>query len=403
MKMKRLIIILIFIFLTTGCWNYRELNEMAIVGSFGIDYNEKNEMFVVSAQIFNAKKTSTGGPSVSGDSSPVTVYEAEAKTVHEALRKITYKSPKKLYIGHLDIVIFGENFVRRGFINGVDFLFRDDESRKDFDILITKDVKASDILKVLTSSITIPSISVKNNINSNSTYKGTIVSISFDEFLSNYYTQGHEPTLPVITISGNVKESESIDSIKLSTPKTELVLNGMGVFKEDKLIGYLTEEESLGYTFTVSKIQNTVISFKCDDKNYGSMEIIDYKSKIGGEIKKEKPIIEINITAKGIISEYNCQLDLKDPKNIEKVSEMASNRIKEIVESVVSASQKKYNSDIFGFGEIFFRNNYKYWQKISKDWDNMFPNLEYKVNVDVELSNKGSIITSTKGGEKIGR
>lgn len=403
--MKKIFFILIpLVLLTTGCWNYRELNEMAIVGALGIDYDEEKDMFITTAQIFNAKKTSTDSASSSSGQSPITVYKSEGKTVHESLRNMIYESPKKLYIGHLDIIIFGESYAKKGFISGGDFLFRDNESRQDFNMLMVENGKASDVLKILTPLIPVPSISVKKTILSNSKFKGTSSQLTYDRLLSNYYTQGINPVIPIISIKGDPKEAETDEITKESTPSTKLVINTIGVFKEDKYVGSLNEEESFGYNLITDNIKGNVTSFKCDDKNnYASIEITKTKSKIAGKIKNNKPSVKVNITVEGGISEYNCKLNLKLPKNIKKVEDMVKKHLESIVKKTIETAQKKYNSDIFGFGEGFLRNNYKYWKKEGKNWYKLFPDLDYKVSIDVNISKKGSVITSTKGGKKLGR
>ena len=54
MKKFVLIIITLFILLiSSGCYNYKEINDMAIVSSIGIDKDNKNDKYTVSAQIMN--------------------------------------------------------------------------------------------------------------------------------------------------------------------------------------------------------------------------------------------------------------------------------------------------------------------------------------------------------------
>ena len=58
MKKFVLIIITLFILLiSSGCYNYKEINDMAIVSSIGIDKDNKNDKYIVSAQIMNSKES----------------------------------------------------------------------------------------------------------------------------------------------------------------------------------------------------------------------------------------------------------------------------------------------------------------------------------------------------------
>ena len=54
--MKRLLISLIIILLFSGCQNYEEINNYAIVSGISIDKAENNDLYKVGIQIMNAKK-----------------------------------------------------------------------------------------------------------------------------------------------------------------------------------------------------------------------------------------------------------------------------------------------------------------------------------------------------------
>lgn len=396
----RYLIVLLSIFLLSGCWNYRELNDMSIAGSIGIDYDVENNLFDVSVQVFKAKKSGSDNAGSSSDESPVVLYEEKGKTVHEALRNAVKEAPKKLYIGHLDLIVFGEDLAKTHFFESLDFLFRDVESRKDFNIILAKGGTAKDVLKVLTPLETNPSTSMMQTLIANSTFKGTAPTVSFDEALAYIYNEGIELTLPTVEIVGDTKKSDEADSIAKIDPKTALVFNSVAVFKNNKLIGYLNEEESLGFSIITGQIGSSVIPFPCDDSgNYASFEIIKMKS--GATVKKDGDQIksEIAISAKASLSEINCAIDLTDDKEYKRIEEMANKATEQIVQKALNKVMKEYKSDIFGFGDQLFRTEYQYWKTIKPDWDSKFPEIETSIKTKITLFTKGSTTTSTtKGG-----
>lgn len=398
-KVFLLMILLSLLFLTSGCWDYRELNTMAIVGSIGIDYNEKDELFKVSAQVFNAKKTSNSSAGTSDDKSPITFYENEAKTVHEALRGMLIEAPKKLYIGHLEMIVFGEKLAQEHFLEALDFLLRDAESRKDFLLFVTKDCDASDILKALTPLEGTPSTSISNTLVSNSTYYGKTVMITYDEALSAVYGTGREVVLPVLKIEGNLKKSEEPESVSGTTQKAEIFVEGAGIFKNNRLIGFLTPEETRGYNFIVGDMEKSVISFPCDDEgNYAAMEFIRIKSGSKTEIKDKQVKAAIEITGEAVISEVNCKIKLTDSQNIKELEKKMNKKIASTVQKTLDTVMQKYNSDIFGFGNKTYRIDYDFWKKSKDKWDELFPQIETKINSKVNIKNKGSVTSSAKEG-----
>ena len=106
------IIILFIIFIFTGCYNYKELNEIAIVSSIAID--KKDDKYLVNAQVMNAK------PSQESDSTQVIVYNSTGNTINEALRNMIMKSSRKLYGGHLSKLVVSEEVAKEGIINVLD-------------------------------------------------------------------------------------------------------------------------------------------------------------------------------------------------------------------------------------------------------------------------------------------
>ena len=156
--MKKIFVVVFTLFillLSSGCYNYKEINEMAIVSSIGIDKDDKNDKYIVSAQIMNSKE------SEDSEDSQIIVYTKEGDTIHEALRNVTLESPRKLYGNHLSKIVLSEEVAKEGIDNVLDTFNRLSEVRNEFIITVVKDNKASDVLKVLTSTETIPAEYVK--------------------------------------------------------------------------------------------------------------------------------------------------------------------------------------------------------------------------------------------------
>ena len=57
MKIKNKLCLLLIIFMLTGCYNYRELNDLAITTAFGIDKDENG--YKMTFQVVNTKKSSS--------------------------------------------------------------------------------------------------------------------------------------------------------------------------------------------------------------------------------------------------------------------------------------------------------------------------------------------------------
>lgn len=382
MKKFVLIIITLFILLiSSGCYNYKEINDMAIVSSIGIDKDNKKDKYIVSAQIMNSKE------SENSEDSQITVYTKEGDTVHEALRNITLKSPRKLYGNHLSKIVLSEEVAKEGIDNILDTFNRVTEVRNEFIITIVKEDKASDVLKVLTTTESIPAEYVKLSLKIADKTSGLTYATKLDEFISLYLKKGIDPVVPVLKIDKKEKKGTTINNITTTNPISKIVIEDLAVTNKGKLETYLKNEEVIGYNFLRNQIQKMIIPVKCDDENnYASISILKNKTKSSAEKKDNKYIINFNINSEAIITEYNCRKDLTDEKVIKKLEKDTEKKIKRYIKKSLN-KQKETKGKFLGLERIIYLDYPKY-----KNED-----YSVKYNVNVNLVRKGEIRNSVKG------
>ena len=382
MKKFVLIVTTLFILLiSSGCYNYKEINNMAIVSSIGIDKDNKKDKYIVSAQIMNSKE------SENSEDSQITVYTKEGDTVHEALRNITLKSPRKLYGNHLSKIVLSEEVAKEGIDNILDTFNRVTEVRNEFIITIVKEDKASDVLKVLTTTESIPAEYVKLSLKIADETSGLTYATKLDEFISLYLKKGIDPVVPVLKIDKKEKKGTTINNITTTNPISKIVIEDLAVTNKGKLETYLKNEEIIGYNFLRNQIQKMIIPVKCDDENnYASISILKNKTKSSAEKKDNKYIINFNINSEAIITEYNCKKDLTDEKVIKELEKDTEKKIKRYIKKSLN-KQKETKGKFLGLERIIYLDYPKY-----KNED-----YSVKYNVNVNLVRKGEIRNSIKG------
>ena len=112
------IFLLILSLLLCGCGNYSELNKLSIVTAVALDKND--DKYEVSFLIANSPKAQTS--SKEGEAK-TTVYSGTGKTIPEAAQSIDQISPKKLYFGHINVVVISEDIVKKMTTNYKSFNF----------------------------------------------------------------------------------------------------------------------------------------------------------------------------------------------------------------------------------------------------------------------------------------
>ena len=386
MKNFKLLILLLPIFFFTGCFNYHELNQLAITSAIGIDKDDDG--YRVTIQVLNTQKT--GSESNSSIDQPKFInYTTVDKNLQEALRKVLLESSKRIYASHLQILVIGSELAEDGIYNILDLFFRNSESRKQFYVLVAKDSKAEDLLSIVTSLETQNSKNIRDSLLIDSRYLGVGEVVTFEQLLDNYINSNKEIVLPTFEIIGDVKKGDSIENVAESDPEVTIKSSTLAVFKDDKMLGYLEQKDSIALGFVRGKIKNTILSYECSKDKYVVAEIIDTKTDV--EMLTDPLKAKINITGRLNINEVVCDLDLEDAEVISDIEKNLEQELENSIDHLIRTTIENYNTDVFGFKDILYKSNPKYFQNIKDRWyDDIFPNLDYEIDVNFDLLEKGN-------------
>jgi len=381
--------------LLCGCWNYRELNEFSIVTGMAIDF--KDNEYEVSLLFSNLKKSS-------GDSSsqaPQTVVLSDTgKTVYEAIKNIGLSAPKEMYFEHLAVVVLSEDVAREGIKKPLDFLLREPESRNSFYVLLSKNTSAKSTLTTISPLEEFPSQTISSNVSVTNKLQGKVRKTTFNEVVSIVLEKGIELTMSSITVIGDVEKGESEENIKKSVADTYIKLDTLGIFIDDKLVDWASEQQSTGINLINGAIEEAYYRVPCNDEgDYIIINTENLDRSIKAKLKDNVPSIDIKLDFEAIISETACSLDLMNSENMQELNQRSEDRIIEIVEDSIDVA-KKNKADIFGFGHLFYANYYDYYKKVNDKWnDEIFPNLDINVDVKVNITSTGKAQNSSKGDD----
>lgn len=380
MNKKILIIIIPLLFLLTGCYDYKELNSISILSATEI--NKIDDEFIVSAQAVNPQAPDK----TSNAQAPFIIYTGRGKTIQEAYRSIANESSKFLYLNHIQILIINEKIAKESLDEIVDYFMRSSAIRTEFYVLIGRD---DNVLDIITPINDISSASIKESIENNLKYLGTTSDITFNELVSIMLDENSEIVLPSIKLINDSIEGENIENTEETKVNTKYELSNLAIFKDDKLIGYLNEEQSKTYNILQNKINNTILTYECDKDKYMSVEIIDSQSSM--DISNKKANIEVKLS--GNLNEYNCSKSLENKKTIEKIEKEFEQKLTESITKNINEVRTEYNSDIFGFLDNIYKKDYKTYKTIKNNWYNSnYQHLELSVKVDLTVIAKGKVM-----------
>lgn len=390
MIQKRVLILLsiTLLLMTTGCWSRKELNELAIVLGMGIDLSDGQ--LRVAIQVVEPEQVSSqkGG---GGSRSPISTYNIEAPTITEALHKITIHVPRKPFLAHLRVLVIGEELARDGLSKVLDAISRHHEFRTDFFIIVAKDSSALEVLSINTELEKLPATTIYDALRTSEAEWAPTKSVTLDKLINNLTMMGRQAVLTGIKLVGNVEVGKTRDNVDEVVAESYLLYEELAIFRKDRLVGWFDVDESKGYNYIMGNIKRTAGHIDCPSgEGKISAEIIKTKTTLKGSLKRGKPHVSVHVRGETSISEVTCQIDLRDETILAQIEVAVNEVIENIVNKSISAA-KKFNADIFGFGQLINRADTKAWKKLQNDWDELFVDLPVTVKSDVRIRNLGTL------------
>jgi spore germination protein KC len=387
--MKKWILPPLLVVLLTGCWDKVELNDVSIITGIAIEKGDDApyKMSVSSINSIELSKTSATG------STPSTVFSLEGDSVSELSNKMNIGLTRKQIYSHTRIVVIDEEIAKEGMLDFLDFLERSGEFRNDFNILISKGVKASDVLKITYSVQKDPSMKIHKQSQALLTEWGGDPGVRLTDFISSLVVEGKHPVASVVTIQGNPQKGESVDNNKMLDPKALVIMEGLGIFKYDKLVGVLSMQDTRSYLWT-EDLKQTNLSVPCGEESeertkFNDIRVISTSSKKETKYKNGKAELIIKVIGEADLVGTQCSNPLTMAETFEKYEKQTERFIEDEIKATINNVQEDYQIDIFGFGVSLNRSNHKTFKRIKKDWDQYFTEAEVKVEANIFLRRSG--------------
>lgn len=367
----------------TACWSNREVNDIAIVSAIGIDQGNNGNIRLslqLAVPLLIGTGSSQGGAGTTklADTSGWVVSE-EGATVMETYRSIQQKLPRQIFFSHSRVIIVGHSMAESGVSQVLDFFerYRESQMKSYFAVSATT---ASDVLNYLPKFERLSSEVIFEELK-----RGVLPTVRLVDFLNALQSEGVEPFAPILAITA----SENGES-----PYKNLVISGSAVFKEDKMIGRLNDNEARGLHWVLDTVKEGVVTIEIEEgrrKGRISAELekvnVSRKMKIGESGKME---VRLHADVSANIYENTTDMNLEISKNTNYVIDSLKHEIEKRITASIQKVQRELKSDIFGFGQSIYRRYPRAWNKTYREqWNTLFSEMETKIDVDVRVLRNG--------------
>jgi len=353
----------------------KELKTLEFIITGGVDIDrktsDKNNMFSIS---YIGSEGSANEADKSNENKHI--FNVKSDTMNKTVEKLRDLTNKSINDSHLKYMLIGEETAKNSLEYFIDYYSKNSNIRLDVYTFITKDMTSEEFIKkILTSQIDV-NARLDGFVN-DKTKISSMTKKNLKDIMQIFYTKEKTGLLPVISIKEN-PVTNAVDNEKNENQYT-FEFFGLGIIKNGKLIDYMPYSLVKPYLILTKSLKMTDIEIK-DEKN--NLYVYTIKNSNTQTIFK----FDKSDIPKKVIFNINLETELIESSSKEKSdknNKLQSEKIKEEVEEVIKLT-KKTNADFLNIGEILsIRYPYK-WHTIKNDWQNIFENIEYEINVSVK-------------------
>ncbi|MET3207248.1 UNVERIFIED_CONTAM: spore germination protein KC [Paenibacillus sp. PvR008] len=363
--------------LLSGCWDSVELNQRAVVAAIGIDEDGESG-YAVSLQVIVADEIA--GAKARGDT-PVVLYQEKGKNLFQAIRKASQKIARVISLAHVRLVVIGEKLARGGIGDTLDFLERSTEIRLPVKMMVARSNTGKDVLAIMTAIGRIPANDISGKLETSERLYAGDYAVTIDDVIRSMSNKGGGPVLTGIEVDGNLEQAPSKQNVDGILPKAIVHINGMGVFRRDRLVRWLDDDQAIGLSMINNKVKSAQTTLSCGkNRETIGIETLFSATNIHTQMEQGEPVFVINLKQAGAVQEAECPINLKSPEAIKRLQEQWTEETKKVITSTVREVQR-IRSDVLGLGLALERSHPKQWKRLSSEWSRYFAESTVRIQV----------------------
>lgn len=356
---------------SAGCWDKIEIEKRAFVLGIAIDKAEDEDEVLVTFQIALPQAFGEQG----SDAESYWNISQTASDITGARRRL-HKSINWIpTFEHCQVLLIGEELAREGISQYVDFFFRTYDIRRRMEVAVVSGT-AKDVFDVEVKSEPVPAFFISELMRQNSEY-------SFEVADYNYIGRLHEDY---------ILDSEFVISRVLYGDVIDV--SGAGVFKNFRLVGWLSGEELAAARMLRGDVRSGILGVEVPAV-YGErimLRVFDISTNLKPEFRDGQIVAVSRIRLEGDIEEIRRPgTDIEDAQAIREMEQHIQEYVEGNIRRVFNKVQKQFESDPFRFDEQVMNNHPNFWHDNKNNWDVIYQTVDLDVEVEVRIRRIGEI------------
>jgi len=368
--MIRILPLILFLLLLTGCWNNEELNESALVHGVGIDKGNGDKL-KFSLEIIKPGENAGEGGMGSGEN---IIIEKEQDTLMEAARETIRDVKRRPFFDHNRLWLISRELAEEDFIGYLDLSRRDQMFRLNSYIFISEE----DPINILKTPTLYEDLSSQEIVTAleQVTYISGFTSVKLYEFFK--LMEGPVPNAYIPMIKTKEEPQQTITS-----------LDGTAVIKDGKMVGKLTNHETKGLNVLLGTASGGNVQLNISGDKV-TVEVNNSKTNIEPILEGNQLKAKVELKVSGTLAD-NTTKDAITEEWIERLEKEVSKQIENDIEKTLNKLQNELETDITGIGIKTYRKYPHQWDKVKKNWNEVFSNADITTGVVVDINHQGLI------------
>lgn len=405
MRRKFLIFLLVLTICTlSGCWDRNELEDLGVVTGLGIEQASQGKIRIIIQTLNTAAVSRTSGRGLEFEKAYRNSV-AEGDTLVDAFDQLRKIISTKRFLSHTEVFIISEELARdRGMQDILDFMERDPQIRLDAWVIVGRGS--------LVNLMDVPgriSTSAAQRISNTLKFQDELsyfAPLKLAEFLRQLQSDSSQPYTAVMEIKPNASvptdQGHGILDGTVPEPLNDIALSGTAVFRQDKLVGILDEQESQGLLWLRGQVKRGPLTFSVPGREGKSVttSILKTKGTLQPEIKDGQVYITAKIEVETYLDDNQARISVDQPADFEAMEVAQGEEVKREVQAALQKAQQEYKVDVFGFGEAVHRKDPREWKQLKARWAEVFPDVQVDVQVTSRIQHTGLISNGPQPGQQ---
>ncbi|OAB40200.1 Ger(x)C family spore germination protein [Paenibacillus antarcticus] len=368
--LKRLLISVLALAVLSGCWDSKEIENMAYVTALGFDYEDGK--YKAYAQVLNFSNIAKNESAETGKNVPTWIGQGEGHTISESVDSLYATAQQRVFWGHVRTIVCSENLLKQATkIQDVySAVNRYREIRYNILVYGTKEpiAKLFAIKSLLNYS---PIESILSTPEQVFKQFSIIKPVYGYKFIANSTEGSGSCILPSLSID---KKTWLEDAKKIPL----LRMNGAYMLRNLKLLGWLSEEDLKGARWLERGINRVPTNVPDTEDPKANVVIIKPHNAITSKVVDGKVQYNVKVSVEAYLNE------LLEPLSSATIKKETA---KVIVAQIRSTYMKglAIKSDVLNLEDSLYRSNNKKWKELHQHEDTFLLTEDSLQDIEVKV------------------